>query len=343
MFTPVEGNSSPRRDPADILDDMLAGFQSTQALHVAARLGIVDHLAQGPKTSRELASAVGAHEPSLSRFLGFLATTGVLAIDKEGLFTATEMGQLLRSDHPQSKRQWALLLGSPLFWRPWGELYEAVMTGLPAFEQVFGEPFFAYLGRNEQDSQLFNAAMTSDGSAVPEILDAYDFSGLKRIVDVGGGQGSLVVGILAQYPEARGVVYDLPSAIADAPHTLKTPEVARRCEFVGGDMFESVPAGGDAYILKRIVHNWSDEEAIRVLRNCRRAMSGNGRVLLIETIRQPGREYDPAGGGDLMMLVLVTGRERTEEEYRSLYEEAGFRLSKVWPAGWRSIIEGVPA
>jgi hypothetical protein len=338
----MEDNSVSAKDPADIMGQMLTGFQVTQALHVAAKLGIVDHLADGPRSSHELANAVGAHEPSLRRVLGFLVTTGVLMFDKHGLFTATELGQLLRADHPQSERPWALLLGSPFIWRPWGELHGAVMSGRPAFEMVFGEPFFNYLGRSQQDNELFNAAMTSDSSTIPEILEVYDFSHLDRIVDVGGGQGSLLVGLLAQYPQATGVVYDLPSVIADAPK-IEDPDVARRCEFVGGDMFASVPTGGDAYILKRIVHDWSDEEAITILRNCRQAMSDNGRVLLIETIRQPSSQHDPATAVDLMMLVLVTGRERTEEEFRTIYKQAGFRLSKVQRAGRRSIIEGVPS
>ncbi len=338
----MEGSAAELRKPADILGEMLSGFQSTQALYVTARLGIIDQLAQGPKTSRELADAVGAHEPSLSRFLGFLVTTGVLMLDEQGLFTATELGQLLRSDHPESERPWALLLGSPIMWRSWGELYGAVMTGRPAFEQAFGEPFFSYLGRNQQDGQLFNAAMTSDGRAVPEILEAYDFSGLKRIVDVGGGEGSLMTSLLAQHPQATGIVYDLPSVIADAPR-IEDPDIAHRCEFVGGDMFESVPSGGDAYILKRIVHDWSDDEAIQIMRNCRQAISDTGRVLLIEKIRQPGSQHDTASAPDIMMLVLVTGRERTEEQFRAICEAAGFRLNKVQEAGWRSIIEAIPA
>jgi hypothetical protein len=340
-----EGSRMASEDTQDVralvetLDQMLGGFQTTQALHVAARLAILDVLHSGPKTSSALADAVGAHEPSLRRLLGFLTTIDILTHDGDGRFAATAMGDLLRADHPESARPWALLLGAPPIWRPWGELYEAIVSGRPAFDQVYGEPYFTYLGHRDQEAALFNAAMTSD-SNLSAILDAYDFSGFAKIVDVGGGQGALLRGILEQSPQATGVLYDLPSLVAQG-HELKNSAVAERCEVVGGDMFDSVPAGGDAYILKRIIHDWSDAEALEILRNCRQAMSDQGTLLLIESIRQPAHHADPATAADLMMLVLVTGRERTEEEFRELYAAAGFTLTRVLPAGGRSIIEGV--
>lgn len=309
-------------------------------MHVAAKLNIIDLLHEGPKTPRELAESTGAHEPSLRRLLGFLTTVDVLNADGEGRFVATEMGELLRSDHPESERPWAILLGSPIIWRPWGDLYESILTGQPAFDRVFEEPFFQYLGRNPDDSEAFNAAMTSSSSDVPTILDAYDFSGLSRIVDIGGGQGALLQGILERHPQASGVLYDLPTVVADS-QWISDSTVSSRCEVVGGDMFQSVPAGGDAYILKRIVHDWSDAEAIQILQNCRQAMNEQGRVLLVERIAQPASQGNPATSSDLMMLVLVSGRERTEEEFRELYAEAGLKLTRVISAGGRSIIEGI--
>ena len=350
-------------DPTEILGQLLGGFRATQAIHVAARLGLADMFRDGPETSRALADRVGAYEPSLRRLLGFLTTLGVLAQDGEGRFVTTPVGDLLRANHPESERPWALLLGAPAIWRPWGDLYEAVVTGRPAFEQVYGEPFFSYLSHDPEQAALFNAAMSSDTANLGEILDVYDFSDAAIIVDVGGGHGALLRGILERAPRARGILFDLPTVVAEAEAEAEhagTPDPAEAAlasalvssaepgiepgyDRVGGDMFASVPAGGDLYVLKRIVHDWSDAEAIQILRNCREAMSPHGKVLLIESIREPARQADPATAADLMMLVLVTGRERTEEEFRGLLTAAGFRLMRVTPAGQRSLIEAVTA
>jgi hypothetical protein len=328
--------------PAELLGDMLGGFQVTQALYVAAKLNIFDVLRDRPQTSREIAEGVGAHEPSLRRLLGFLTTIDVLAVDGQQRFAPTAMGELLQSDHPDSERPWALLLGAPVIWRPWGELYESIMTGRPAFNLVFGKPYFEYLASNQQDAAVFNAAMTSSSSDVLDILDAYDFSAFTKIVDVGGGQGALLQGILERYPHARGILYDLPSVVADAKG-IRDSAVAARCEVVGGDMFQAVPDGADAYLLKRILHDWSDAEAIQVLRNCREAMSDQGKVLAVERVLPPSIQADSPTSADLMMLVLVTGRERTEAEFGDLYSSAGLRLTRLIPAGGRSLIEGVRA
>ncbi|GAC1524691.1 MAG: methyltransferase [Chloroflexota bacterium] len=321
--------------PEAVLYQMLGGFQVSQALSTAAKLAIFDMLRDGPKTSPELVEAVGAHAPSLRRLLRFLTTIDILTEDEQGRFAATLMGELLRSDHPQSAHPWAVLLGAPIIWQPWGDLYETVLTGQPAFERAYGEPFFTYLGHSPQDAAVFNAAMTADTSSLSALLDGYDFSSVTRIIDVGGGQGALLRGVLERYPHTTGVLCDLPSVVMDA-QVLKASAVAHRCEFIGGDMFASVPAG-DAYLLKRIIHDWSDAEAIQVLRNCRQAISDDGRLLLIERVIQPSTRSP-----DLMMLILVTGRERTEEEFRDLFAAAGFRLTRVIPGEDLSIIEGIP-
>ncbi len=255
--------------PADILGQMIWGFTVTQALHAAANLRIADVLRDGPRVASEIADAVGAHELSLRRLCRTLTSIDILTEDEYGRFTTTAMGELLRSDHPQSMRPMAILIGSPLVWRPWGELSEAVVTGQPAFDQVYGESFFEYLGRRPQDASVFNDAMTSaTSSQTPAILEAYDFSGLGKIVDVGGGQGALLRGILERYPDACGVLCDTPSVVAEASE-IRGTAVADRCDFVGVDFFQSVPVGVDAYLLKAIVHDWSDAEAIKILRNCR--------------------------------------------------------------------------
>ena len=334
VLSPEEPKGPP--PPEMLLGRMLAGFMESQALHVAARLAIGDVLRDGPTTSGAIADAVGAHEPSLRRLLRFLTAMGVLTEDGEGRFAASPLGELLRSDHPRSLRTAALLMGAPFIWRPWGELYETTVSGQPAFDRVYGEPFFAYLGHSPEDAAVFNELMTSTTS-LPATLSAFDFSGFTKVVDVGGGQGTLLRGVLERYPHATGVLFDLPSVVADA-HELKDPAVSARCEIVGGDMFEALPPGGDVYVLKRIVHDWSDAEAIKILRNCRQVISEQGRILLIERIMHLN-DSSP----DLMMLILVTGRERTEDEFRELYAAAGFKVDRIIPAGEHSIIEGVPA
>jgi hypothetical protein len=334
-------NESQAHPPRDvILGHMLGGFAVSQALHVAAKLAIVDVLRDGPKTPHQIADAVGAHAPTLRRLLRFLTTVDILTEDGDGRFTTTPLGDLLRSDHPQSARPWALLLGGPLIWRPWGDLYESIITGQPAFNRIYGEPFFAYLQHNPAAAAVFNGAMTHTNSFAA-ILDAYDFADVTKLVDVGGGQGLLLRDILERYPHTSGILYDLPSVVADA-HIIKDSAVAGRCELVGGDMFESVPAGGDTYLLKWIIHDWSDAEAIQILRNCRQAIADQGRILLVEQILTPSNQPDPATGADLMMLILVTGRERTKEEFGDLYAAAGFQITCVIPAGGEWIIEGVP-
>jgi O-methyltransferase domain/Dimerisation domain len=328
-------------DPDAMLQDelfrLLVGYQVSQALHVAAKLGLGDVLRDGPKTSTEIAMSVGADEPSLVRFLRFLAAQDILTEDDRGAFATTAMGALLRSDHPHSIHPWAALLGAPIIWLPWGELYQTVMTGQPAFDRIYGEAYFRYLEHSPDDAALFNAAMSDDPSL--PILEAYDFSGCTQIVDVAGGQGVLLQAILERNPQARGVLYDLPFVV-DAALDLKDSAVSSRCALVGGDMFQSIPTGGDAYILKRIIHDWNDTEAITILRNCRQAMANHGRILLVEQIFQDD-EKSPAS--DLMMLVLVTGRERTENEFRALFTAAGLTLSRVISAGDYSVIEGVSA
>ncbi len=236
----------------------------------------------------------------------------------------------------------AILMGSSFVWRPWSHLHASVMTGRPAFDLVFGEPFFEYLDHAPEDGAIFNAAMTSGSSNdVPAILTACDFSGCTKIVDVGGGHGALLRGILEQYPHLTGVLCDLPSVLA-AAYELRYLSVADRCEFVGTDMFQAVPAGGDAYILKSILHDWNDAQALKLLQNCRQAITDHGKLLHIGTVLKPSNEPDFGKWLDLTMLVLLRGRERTEEEFQELYAAAGFQLTRVIETDGPTIVEGVP-
>jgi hypothetical protein len=276
------------------LDQMIWGFAVSPAVYVTAKLGIVDVLSDGPKSSPEIASAVGAHEPALHRLLRALTSANILVEDANGRFAATAEGDLLRSDHSRSARRSAIFLGSPFMWRPWGALDEAIVAGTPTFDRIFGEAYYAYLARNAEDRAVFNAAMTSgSGAAVPSIVAAYDFSGFTRIVDVGGGEGALLRGILERCPHATGVLYDLPPVVAGAD-ALRELALAARCEIIGGDMFQTVPSGGDAYVLRGVIHNWGDREAVQILRRCREAMSDEGTLLLVEFVLAPSNAPDVA-------------------------------------------------
>ena len=327
----------------DALYQMAWGVRVSQALYVTAKLGILDLLCDGSKTAGEIADAIGAHEPSLRRLLRALTAIDILTTDGQGRFAATELGKLLQTDRPQSLRSNAIFAGAPFIWQAWGALDQTILTGIPAFTQVFGESFFDYVEQKPAATTLFNAAMThSTTNDLAPLLAAYDFSTFSKIVDVGGGQGSLLRCILERYPHITGVLYDRPSVLSTAD-AIKNSVVAARYEFVGGDMFQSVPAGSDAYILKWIIHDWSDAEAVQILRNCRAAMRTQGKLLVVELVIKSAAGPDEAKWLDLDMLVLLTGRERTAQEFRDLYAAAGFMLTRVIPAGKFSIIEGVPA
>ncbi|HXJ32737.1 MAG TPA: methyltransferase [Candidatus Eisenbacteria bacterium] len=327
--------------PLDLVQ-ALWSFMLSQALHVAARLAVFDALHDGARTAGELAEVASAQEDPLRRLLRFLTSVDVLTEDDRGRFSLTARGEFFRSDHPQSLRPLAMMYASPYLWGAWGALYDAVKSGGPVFDRVHGVPFFDYLGTHQDDGAIFNAAMSSASNVdIPMVLGAYDFSAFRRIVDVGGGQGALLFAILESSPGSQGILYDAPSVI-DGARDLASPGMAARCELVAGDMFQSVPAGGDAYVMKRILHDWSDAECVRILSNCRRAIARGGRLLVMDSVVKPPNQPDPAKWMDLNMLVLVTGRERTEAEFAKLFAEAGFRLTRVVPTPRLAIIEGVP-
>jgi hypothetical protein len=312
-------------------------------LHTAARLGVFDALAAGPQTAEQLAAAVGAHGPSLRRLLRALTTVDVLREDAAGAFANADLGELLRADHPQSLGAQAIMYGEPFFWGTWGDLYETVRTGAPAFERVNGAALFDYLGRRPAEAALFEAGMTSVSKLrLPAILGAYDFSGFTQIVDVGGGRGALLRALLEHYPRLSGILYDQPAVIANAAE-LQSASAAGRCQLVGGNFFQSVPAGGDGYILKQVLHDWNDAEVVQILRHCRQAMAASGKLLVIETVLKPSNEPDYGKWADLNMLVMLSGRERTAEEFRALYAAAGFELTAVITAGGLAVVEGIPA
>jgi SAM-dependent methyltransferase len=331
-----------------VLYQLATAHYHSQALYVAATLGVADLLADGPRSHDELARATGTHAPSLRRVLRLLAAIGVFAEEPDGRFALTPVGSFLRSG-PGSFRAMARLFGGPLVWGAWGDLLTTVRTGEPAIERVFGAGSFEYLERHPEEGAVFDEAMGAFTAMIAVgVAAAYDFSSLRAVVDVGGGEGALLTGILRAHPGLRGTVFDLPRLAEGARRRIGAAGLGDRCEFVGGDFFAAVPAGFDAYILKHVIHDWDDERARRILENVRRAAAPAARVLIVEGVYppriEPSAEARGAAANDVNMLVCTGGRQRSEAEFGALYAASGFRLTRIAPtAGGPSIVEGAPA
>jgi SAM-dependent methyltransferase len=326
-----------------MLNRMIVGSWVTQAIYVAAEIGIADILAAGPRTAEELARGLRMDGPSLYRVLRALASIDIFREDGEGRFSLTPMGKLLESDAPGSKRSLARMAGAE-FYRSWGGLLPSLKTGGAAFDEVFGKPFFHYMSANPDRWRIYDDAMTGvhDSETIP-VLDAYDVTPVETIVEVGGGNGLALAAILRRHPGIRGVLFDLPAVADRAREVVAGAGVSDRCRIEGGDFFDSVPSSGDAYLLRHVIHDWEDGEAIAILKNCRDAMQPGGRVLVVETVIPAGNEPCFGKWLDLMMLV-VGGRERTREQYGDLFSAAGLRLTRVVPTAHEvSVIEGVRA
>jgi hypothetical protein len=318
---------------------------TAQAICVAAELGIADELADGPRSVEELASATGTHRPSLHRLLRLLAGTGVLHEGADGRFHLTALGATLRSDGPDSVRDWALFIGAPELWEVFGQLRESVMTGEAAFPRVHGMALWEYMAAHPDLGTAFNRWMSRQSDQHnAAIVSAYDFSTFQTVADIGGGQGSTLATIIGAHPSLNGVLLDLPHVVAHAD-VLQSAVAAGRCEIIGGDMLRSVPTGADAYVIKRVLMDWGDEAAEKILLRCAEAMLDDGKVLVIEMVLPPGGEPSPARTFDMIMLLNQPGgRLRTEAEFRSLFTAAGLELVRVIPtASPNSIIEGVRA
>jgi len=335
--------------PAATLLHLMTGYRAMQALYVAARLGIADLLKDGARGSEELARATGADARALHRLLRALASLGVFGEDADGRFAPSELGALLRSDVPGSLRAAAIFFGDERNWHAWGKLERSVMSGEPVRGPRGTQVFLEESARDPEGAALFNAAMTSLTSAFDAaVTAAYDFSRLGTLVDVGGGQGALISSILAANPALRGILFDIPPVIESARGRIVEAGLAGRCELVAGDFFASVPAGGDAYVLKWVIHDWDDEHSVAILGSCRRAMARDGRLLLVERVvpERVDQSADTQGIvlGDLNMLLWTGGRERTAAEYRALLASGGFTLARIVPTATQlSIIEGARA
>jgi hypothetical protein len=330
--------------PPVSLIQKLAGTWVAQAISVVAKLGVADALADGPQTVDALAAAADAHAPSLYRVLRALSSVGIFAEDDDGRFRLTPLAEPLRSDGPGAVRAMAILLGEDWAWRPWEHLLHSVWTGQSAFEQTHGLPIFDYLAQQPEAGAAFDAGMTGrSGPDDAAVAAGYDFSGFGTVVDVAGGRGSLLAAILRTHPTARGVLFEQAHVVSGATQYLDAAGLGSRCEIVAGDFLASVVAGGDAYVLKRVIHDWDDDHAVRILELCRRAMPATGRLLVIETVIPPGNEPSFGKLLDVLILVWTGGKERTEAEYRALLEAAGFELTRVVPTrSSLSVVEGVP-
>ncbi len=337
--TPDEIPTPEQAETRAQLFDMLAGFMRTQALSVIAKLGVADVVSTEPMDVADVARRVAAHEPSLYRLMRFLATEGVFAEVEPRRFTETALSNGLRVDAPITARWLAIMLGSEHY-RGWGEALHSFMTGKPAFDQVYGRGFFDYLAEHPDESSIFDRAMAAGTQGRVAALLGYDWTGVARVADIGGGNGAALAVVLSSHPHLRGVLFDLPTVVEAANDVLGAAGVLDRCDIVGGDFFVDTLPPADVYVLSQILHDWDDERAGAILRNCRRGLADNGRLLLVEQTVPEGPEPSFGKLFDLHMLVLLGGKERTATEWRALLAQERFELQQLEPDG---LIEASPA
>ncbi len=326
------------RSPAQVLEDILVTARLQQAMSVAASLGVPDALADGPRGVGEIAEAIGADEGTLYRLLGTLAAGGILHEDDGRRFRLTEVGALLRSDVPGSKRDWAILNGKPYVREAWSNLEHSIRTGENAFAALHGETVWSWRGARPDEQANFDRAMAGNSSAVARaVAEAFDFGSLGTLVDIGGGTGTLLAAILRRHIGLRGIVFDQPDVAGSVATRalLEREGVSDRCETVGGSFFDSVPAGAGGYLMKSILHDWEDEDSIRILGTIRGAALPTSRLFVVELVLGAPNEGLADRILDLHMLVMPGGRERTEGEWRSLFERGGWQLADVRPTATR--------
>jgi hypothetical protein len=319
---------------------LINGFQITQAIRVAATLRVADHLKDGARSADELASLTQSNADALYRLLRALAAVGIFREDVGRTFALTPMADCLRTDSETPVGAWAEHVGNPHFWQAWGDLLHSVRTGENAFENLHGMDVWQYRDKHPEANAIFNRAMTEmSRGGIEAILGAYDFSGFHHVVDVGGGQGALLAAILGVCPQARGTLFDQPHVVAGARSNLDERGVMHRCNIVGGSFFDAVPEGGDVYLMRRIIHDWEDDQAIDILKVCRRAMRNAAKLLLFERDVAPPNEGPASKFSDLNMLVAPGGRERTRDEYAGLFAKSGFELTRLVPTSTGNVIE----
>jgi SAM-dependent methyltransferase len=329
---------------AALLQIIFASWEGA-AISAAAKYGIADQLEAGPRTTHELASTLKLHEDSLYRVLRALAGLGIFHEGENRTFSQTPLSDLLRTNAKPSLRYTAASALDNWHYRSIQGICSTVENGRTGAVNVLGSELFAYLGSHPDEAFSFNRCMTdlSSGEA-PAVVATYDFSGFEHIVDVAGGAGGLLAAILASAPKLRGTLFDQPSVIEQAKSDSILSSFAGRCQLVGGDFFDAVPDGADAYIMKHIIHDWDDERAAKILKNCRRGLKPGGKLLVVDRVIGPPNAPDPKKFFDVAMMLMPGGRERSEPEWHALYASAGFRVARILqtPAP-HSIIEGVPA
>jgi O-methyltransferase domain/Dimerisation domain len=335
MSNTVRQSEEPTRSPQQILMQVPQGMWVAQCVATAARLGIADALAQSqPQGSTALARAVGADASALARLLRALASLGVLAEPLPQQYALTPVGELLRADVPGSMRDWLIAETDTPHWQAWGQLYEGVRSGRTVVPELFGMHIYEYYAAHQADLAFFSRAMGNVSALVAHgTVQHYDFSRARHIIDVGGADGGLLLAILDANPHVHGTVFDRPQVVEAARQAIEAKNYQARCHAVGGDFFQAVPRGGDLYLLKFILVDWKDAEALRILQNCRAAITPDGKLLVIEMTIPDDNNPSPGQLFDLNMLVMTGGQERTQSEYGALFAKAGFRLNRVVPTG----------
>lgn len=345
--SPTPQGPPPEAAAAQLLFQIGTGYMASAALQVVLKLDIAGRLASGPKPVSALATEAGVNEDALYRVMRALASLGVFEEQPPRTFGLTLAGRMLQKG-PGSFYDMGLWITSPFHFRVYSEMLHSVKTGQPAGERVTGMPVFEYFAKpeNKELSEIFNNAMTGfSANVAPAAIDAYDFSGIDTLVDIAGGHGKVLTSILQKYPTMRGILFDLPHVIAGAAPVIDASGVKDRVTTQSGDFFKGVPAGGDVYIMKHIIHDWDDERAAAILRNIGRALQGKpqGRVILLEAVLQPGNQPDLGKMIDLEMLMMPGGKERSEAEFAALFKSTGFKLTRVVPTkSPLSVVEGCP-
>lgn len=330
----MKPEASGKPAPSQLVLQIGTGYMASMCLFIAAKLKIADLLADGSKSVYELSSVTGMHEDRLYRVLRSLAMVGIFSEVGARKFALTPPAATLRSDVPESMHAMVLWLCDPFHFTTFAELPHSVETGETTFDYIYGKSAFEYFPEDPVEEERFNNAMTCMSNImVPAVLEAYDFSGIGTLLDVAGGHGALLCAILERYPKMKGMLVDLPSVVEGTHKAVSKRGLKDRCHVAHGDFFASVPGGADAIIMKHIIHDWEDDKAIAILTNCRKALAGkpNARVILVEGVLPEGNEPHMGKLIDLEMMVFPGGRERTEAEFRSLFEKAGLRLNRVIP------------
>jgi hypothetical protein len=341
--------ASKELPPQSALYGLITGYHLSYAIHVAAKLGLADLLADGPRHYTELATATGTHAPSLNRLLRLLVNAAVFTEDDQKRFGLTPIGACLRADAPDSMRAPALFWGESRLQLVWSRLLRCVQTGKPAFPQTFGTDAFSYLSQHGEDADMFDQGMAAwTQQTACAVSAAYDFSQFGVVVDVGGGSGTLLASLLTAHENLRGVLFDLPHFTALGENRLAQLGLASRCKIASGSFFEEVPAGGDAYVLSNVIWDWDDDRARVILRNCHAAMAANSKLLVIEAVYPARIDRSPASRAavstDVNLMVCTGGCQRSEEEFRALFDSVGFKLTRIVPTSTRpSVIEGLRA